>query len=290
MQEVDIAPPPVPTTTQKNDRWSVELPHGMPKDYHLLPPHSQELLRAARSGALYKRKAPPEEDDVAEVVDILPAGTGGKTGTVAAGPVADAEKGGDKRPGASKADPGIKVKVWRRLPRDAEAPPVSHLAKRHKNTITLPSKASTTQFSGPTVTRVTVRRADAAGNSYEQTITINDDEQLNHLDGEIVSTTLIPAPTALDPAAQQQATPTRKRPPPPPHKKKHKGPGRGRKKKLIAGPLPLPAKPGVAPNTTAAPMGTTEPNTKTPVATDVRPCHFASDPDEDYLLMLSRRR
>ena len=241
LHEVDIAPPPVPTSTQKNDRWSIELPHGMPKDYHLLPAHSQELLRAARSGALYKRKAPPEEEDA---IDILEGS--GKLGPVP-GLVADAEKAGDKKtPAASKSQPGIKVKVWKRVNRDAEVPMHSYLAKRHKNTITLPSKASATQFSGPTVTRVTVRRVDAAGNAYEQTITINDDEQLKHLDGEIVSTTVIAAPVAADPLAQQQPTPTRKRPPPPPHKKKHKGPGRGRKKKLGVGPLPLPLKPGAS--------------------------------------------
>jgi hypothetical protein len=224
----------------------------MPKDYNLLPPHSQELLRAARSGALYKRKAPPEEEDVP---DLLESST--KLGAVPG--LTDAEKAGDKKAStASKSDPGIKVKVWRRVAREAEAPAHSYLAKRHKNTITLPSKASATQFSGPTVTRVTVRRVDAAGNAYEQTITINDDDQLNHLDGEIVSTTVIAAPVAADPVAQQQPTPNRKRPPPPPHKKKHKGPGRGRKKKLGVGPLPLPLKPGASANPTAGPDGATD--------------------------------
>jgi len=259
LQEVDIAPPPMSTTTQKNDRWSIELPHGMPKDFHLLPPHSQELLRAARSGALYKRKAPPEEEDAIDMIETsgtagaglgYGSGSGSKMGAAGGlGLATDAEKPGEKKTsGTSKSEPGIKVKVWRRVPREAEVPTVSHLAKRHKNTITLPSKASATQFSGPTVTRVTVRRVDAAGNAYEQTITINDDEQLNHLRGEIVSTTVIAAPIAADPPAQQQPTPTRKRPPPPPHKKKHKGPGRGRKKKLGLGPLPLQLKPGASMN------------------------------------------
>ncbi|KAB5547283.1 hypothetical protein GE09DRAFT_1130724 [Coniochaeta sp. 2T2.1] len=254
LQEVDIAPPPVQTTAQKNDRWSIELPHGMPKDYHLLPAHSQDLLRAARSGALYKRKAPPEEEDSIDVLDK--------------GLVTDADKAGDKKTSAGKADAGIKVKVWKRVAREIEVPSHSYLAKRHKNTITLPSKASATQFSGPTVTRVTVRRIDAAGNAYERTITINDDEQMKHLDGEIVSTTVIAAPVAADPVAQQQPTPTRKRPPPPPHKKKHKGPGRGRKKKLGFVSLPLPAKPGASANPADAAAGATEPKTEASAGAD----------------------
>lgn len=246
LQEVDIAPPPISTSTQKNDRWSIELPYGMPKDFHLLPSHSQELLRAARSGALYKRKAPPDEEDAVEIIDGA-GNAGAKLG--GAGLVSDADRAGDKKaPTTSKADTGIKVKVWKRVAREAEAPSASLLAKRHKNTITLPSKASATQFSGPTVTRVTVRRVDAAGNSYERTITINDDDQLNHLNGEIVSTTVIAAPIAADLLAHQQPTPTRKRPPPPPHKKKHKGPGRGRKKKLGVGPLIPPPKPAALVN------------------------------------------
>ncbi|OIW31186.1 hypothetical protein CONLIGDRAFT_713647 [Coniochaeta ligniaria NRRL 30616] len=296
LQEVDIAPPPVPANTQKNDRWSIELPYGMPKDYHLLPPHSQELLRAARSGALYKRKAPPEEEDAIDVVESSGFGLGAKNGAGSGqGLVTDAEKAGDKKASAaSKSDPGIKVKVWRRVARDAEVPSHSYLAKRHKNTITLPSKASATQFSGPTVTRVTVRRVDAAGNAYEQTITINDDEQMKHLDGEIVSTTVIAAPVAADPLAQQQPTPVRKRPPPPPHKKKHKGPGRGRKKKIGVGPLPLPLKPGAStssaggieaavdpkPETAAGPDGIKQEDTGTPDVEMGENSAVASD-DED---------
>lgn len=274
-QLVNIAPPPVSASTKKQDRWDVELPWGMPKDYHLLPPHSQELLRAARSGQLYKRKAPQDEDDVPEAADI-PTGTG--TGTAAgiklsasvgpggdAGAVADEKSGEKKAAPTSKTETGIWVKKWVRLPREAEDPLPSRLAKRHKNTILLPSKA-TAQFSGPTLTRVKLRRLDAAGNAYEQTVTVNDDEQLNQLDGEIISTTVIAAPTVAETTAQQQATPTRKRPPPPPHKKKHKGPGRGRKKKLGALPLPLPQKPNAPSNPTD---GAADPNAQATTGPDV---------------------
>ena len=60
---MSIAPPPQQELQQQNDVWSLELIHGMPKDSNLLPPHSQELLRAARSGRLYKRPAPVENED-----------------------------------------------------------------------------------------------------------------------------------------------------------------------------------------------------------------------------------
>ncbi|PBP28453.1 LYR family protein [Diplocarpon rosae] len=54
-EDVTVAPPPIPdSTASQNDIWAVELPHGMPKDSQLLPQHSQDLLRAARSGKIYK--------------------------------------------------------------------------------------------------------------------------------------------------------------------------------------------------------------------------------------------
>src|SRR5688500_18305734 len=67
---INIAPPPPVDQQQQNDIWAVELIHGMPKDSNLLAPHSQELLRAARSGRLYKRPA-PEEDTEADADAVL---------------------------------------------------------------------------------------------------------------------------------------------------------------------------------------------------------------------------
>jgi hypothetical protein len=199
--------------TQQSDRWAVELPYGMPRESHLLPPHTQELLRAARSGRLYKRPAPAEEEDQDPEVDIVK---------------------GEKKDWEPPSD-GYSVKVWKQVPRNAESQTTSHLAKRHKNTVTLASRAVAPQISGPTVTRATVRRIDAAGNPYEQTVTLNDGQQV---DGEIISTTIVPAPVAAKAAAPlQQAPPIRRRPPPP--KRKAKGAGRGRKKGKL--PLPVPA-------------------------------------------------
>lgn len=196
---------------QLNDRWAHELPWGMPKDWNLLPPHSQELLRAARSGRLYKRPAPPEEEENAENPE-------------------DKAASGEKQ--EKKEEPvvnGVMVKIWRPVPRNVESATVSHLAKRHKSTVTLSSMAVAIQTAGATITRATIRKIDAAGNPYEQTITLTEGQ---HVDGEIISTSVVPAPTAANGDARlQQPAPVRRKPPPP--RRKAKGPGRGRKKKLM---------------------------------------------------------
>ncbi|KAH6855209.1 hypothetical protein B0I37DRAFT_442082 [Chaetomium sp. MPI-CAGE-AT-0009] len=210
---VSVAPSSQQEMAQQSDRWAVELPYGMPRESHLLPPHTQELLRAARSGRLYKRPAPIEEEDIDAEVDIIK---------------------GEKKDSEPPND-GYMVRLWKQVPRNAESQTISHLAKRHKNTVTLSSRAIAPQAAGPTVIRATVRRIDAAGNPYEQTVTLGDGQQV---DGEIISTTVVPAPAAVQgDVAVQQTTPVRRRPPPP--KRKPKGAGRGRKKGKL--PLPLPA-------------------------------------------------
>lgn len=210
---VNAAPSLQQEMTQQGDRWAVELPYGMPRESHLLPPHTQELLRAARSGRLYKRPAPAEEDEADAEVDAVK---------------------GEKKEWEVPSD-GFMVKTWKQVSRNAEAPSTSHLAKRHKNTVTLASRAVAVPLVGPTVIRATVRRIDAAGNSYEETVNLAEGKQV---DGQIISTTVVPARSVTQgESLQQQATPARKRPPPP--KRKAKGLGRGRKKGKL--PLPMPA-------------------------------------------------
>ncbi|KXJ94204.1 hypothetical protein Micbo1qcDRAFT_42202 [Microdochium bolleyi] len=214
---VKIAPPPTVETVQKNDIWDLELPHGMPKDSNLLPPHTQELLRAARSGRLYKRPAPTDDDD-GDNENAAP------------------EKQ-DKKDDEDTSEKGFQVKVWKQIARTAEGAAVSHLAKRRKNTVTLSSDMPALATSGPTVMRATVRRVDAAGNPYTQEVTLNEGVTV---DGEIISTTVVPASSGAAAGLDTTApTPVRRRPPPP--KRKSKGPGRGRKKKLQ-----LPLAPGAA--------------------------------------------
>lgn len=184
----------------------------MPKDYHLLPQHSQDLLRGARSGRIYKRPTPVEEDEV----DV--------EGVVAEKPEKKEEETKDR---------GFAAKAWKQVPRHLEGPDVEYLAKRKKNVITIGSKAPKVI---PTVTKATMKRIDAAGNEYVQDVIVPHGQQI---EGEIISQTEIPDPAAMGVEGfAVQPTPSKKRPA---NKKKHKaGPGRGRKKKMTA-PTSAPA-------------------------------------------------
>jgi hypothetical protein len=206
--DVTIAPPPTQeNTTSQNDIWAVELPHGMPKDSHLLPQHSQDLLRAARSGRIYKRPAPPEEEEV-DVEAVL----------------------GDKpeKKDDDTKDRGFTAKAWKQVPRHMEGPDVEYLAKRRKGLITITAK---TAASAATLTKSTVKRIDAAGNEYVQDVIVPHGQKV---EGEVISQTVIPDPSAapVDPFSIQQITPSRSKKS---SKKKAKGgAGRGRKKKAVA--------------------------------------------------------
>lgn len=219
---VTVAPPEQQEQQQQNDIWAIELIHGMPKDATLLPLHTQELLRAARSGRLYKRPPPPEEED------------------------AEAEAAPEKQEKKEEETvaTGFSVKLWKQLPRSSEDTGLSHLAKRRKGTVTIASKTVLEKAVGPTVTRATVRRMDAAGNPYTEEVTLADGQQVQ---GEIISTRVEAAPIG-QPETFQPAPPpppARKRAPPP--KRKRAGPGRGKKKAKV--PLPGAVQPaGVVPD------------------------------------------
>jgi hypothetical protein len=187
----------------QNDIWAVELPHGMPKDSHLLPQHSQDLLRAARSGKIYKRPAPVEEEEVDP--EVVP---GDKP-----------EKKDDEL-----KDKGFTAKSWKQIPRHLEASDVEYLAKRRKGVITITARGSAP---GPTLVKTTVKRTDAVGNEYVQDVVV---PQGQHVEGEVIAQTVIPDPN-VDASAALATPPKRKGPV---SRKKVKGPGRGRKKKPIA--------------------------------------------------------
>ncbi|RDA95407.1 hypothetical protein CP533_3435 [Ophiocordyceps camponoti-saundersi (nom. inval.)] len=215
---VNVATQQAPEQQHQNDIWAVELPHGLPRDFSLLPAHSQELLRAARSGRLYKRPAPTDDDDVDADMTLPP------------------EKP-DKKDDDSQAQ-GFSVKVWKQLPRNVEAPTSPHLAKRRKGTITIASRTiqEKPDLTGqPTVTRATVRRIDAAGNPYTEEVTLVEGQPVA---GEIISTRveLVAAPAGLDVGTaaaavpQTALTPAQRRRMPPPKRKGRAGPGRGKKK------------------------------------------------------------
>ncbi|CAM1506088.1 Fc.00g057290.m01.CDS01 [Cosmosporella sp. VM-42] len=232
---VNLAPPSQQEQPQQNDVWAMELLYGMPKDSHLIPPHSQELLLAARSGRLYKRPAPIEEEE-ADPEAILP-----------------------EKPEKKEEDSiakGFSVKVWKQLPRNVEAQTVSHLAKRRKNTITIASKTVEDSVKGPTVTRATVRKIDAAGNPYTEEVTLGEGQQVQ---GQIIATRIEAVATGFvaDPVAP--TPPPQRRRPPPPKRKSKAGPGRGKKKVKL--PLPgteTPADPA-APSNGAAPAASVKP-------------------------------
>ncbi|KAG6116792.1 hypothetical protein E4U13_001605 [Claviceps humidiphila] len=204
---VNLAPPAPQEQAQQNDIWAIELIHGMPKDSHLLPPHSQELLRAARSGRLYKRPAPPEDDEV-----DIDAGQA-------------AEKAEKKE--EDHAEQGFSIKLWKQIPRNSEGSGPAYLAKRRKGTVTIASKTVDEKTTpGSTVTRATVRKTDAAGNPYTEEVTLADGQQVV---GEIISTRVEAVQIAAADGFAAPAPALRRRPPPPKRKSKA-GPGRGKKK------------------------------------------------------------
>ncbi|EFY89569.1 LYR family protein [Metarhizium acridum CQMa 102] len=218
---VNVAPPLPQEPLQQNDVWAIELFHGMPKDSALLAPHSQELLRAARSGQLYKRPVPAEEEEAE--AEVAPA----------------VEKNEKKEEETTVK--GFSIKLWKQIPRTNEGSGLSHLAKRRKGTVTIASRTIEDRATGPTVTRATVRRIDAAGNPYTEEVTLAEGQ---HVVGEIISTRVEPAPAPAAEAFVAPVPPPRRRPPPPKRKSKA-GPGRGKKK--IKNPLPGEGQPaGVA--------------------------------------------
>jgi hypothetical protein len=208
---VSVAPPVQQDIQPKNDIWAHECLYGMPKDIDLLPSHSQALLRAARSGLLYKRPAAPEDDE-ADAEAVLP------------------EKSEKKE--EETEDKGYTIKLWKQIPRNVEAADISRLAKRRKGTVTIASKTIENKVQGPTVTRATVRRIDAAGNPYTEEVTLTEGQ---HVNGEIISTRVEPVATTA-PELMPPAPPQNRRRPPPPKRKPKAGPGRGKKKVKIPPP------------------------------------------------------
>ncbi|KFY25353.1 hypothetical protein V493_04694, partial [Pseudogymnoascus sp. VKM F-4281 (FW-2241)] len=212
---VTVAPPPAhdPFATAK-DKWDVELPWGMPKDAHLMPQHSQDLLRAARSGRIYQKRMLVEEEDMEAEAAL-------------------AEKAEKKE---EAKEEGFVVRTWKLVPKHLEGPEIEYLAKRRKGLRGAPVKGVAT------MTKMTLRRTDEAGNTYVEDVVVPEGQVVQ---GEVIATTVILDPAAGAPAAGIQAPqPVKRRPPPP--KRRAKGPGRGRRKKLPLPPRSAPAAVGAA--------------------------------------------
>ena len=183
----------------------------MPKHSHLLPQYSQEILRTLRSGRFNKRHAPDDED--ADVENVM-------------------EKPEKNEEGAVNVR-AFAARLWKPIPRNIDGPEISHLAKRQKGTVVLPSKAALLESAVPTVTKVKVRKLDAAGNPYTQDVILTEGQPLD-VDGEIISTSVVAAPVSTSAASRDVSAnmnPLRRKPVA--QRKKIKGPGRGRRKKLL---------------------------------------------------------
>lgn len=210
-----------PTANPAKDTLFLEL--AMPRDAQLLPPMSQALLRAARSGEITK-KAPSQpllEDD---------------------------KENGEDDDALGDAELGFMAKRWAALPRHLEGLEPEFLAKRRKG---LPSAYAGPLGQAGAITpmrKTKVKKMDGDGNATVLDVLVPEGQTI---EGEVVeeeaNVTQAPAPgTVVEGVGvanaegvivagdQMLPTPPRRRPPPP--KRKAKGPGRGRKKKVAFAP------------------------------------------------------
>lgn len=191
------------------DAWP-ELP--MPRDSHMLPEHSQQLLRAARSGRVYKPPAPPEDHDEMK----------------------------DEEEEHKEVQTGFTIKKYVKVARHLEAVEPEYLAKRRKG---LPSQyAAAVQ---PALRETKVKKLDAEGNATVYKVLVPEGQAV---DGEVQPTdaAIEAAPAAAAPGTivegvgvvnaegvvvasdiMQQTTPRRK---PVSARRKRGGPGRGRRR------------------------------------------------------------
>ncbi|KAF3049160.1 hypothetical protein E8E11_007559 [Didymella keratinophila] len=215
--EVTIGPNAADSKPVDANAWP-ELP--MPRDSHMLPEHSQQLLRAARSGRTIQPPAPPEDDD---------------------------NEVKDEEPEHKQTPAGFTVKKYVKVARHNEAPEPEYLAKRRKG---LPSQYMNGQVQAP-LRETKVKKLDAEGNVAVYKVLAPEGQTV---EGEVAPTdaAIEVAPIIAVPGTVVegvgvvnaegivvandilQQTPPRRRPPPPKKKKmKHiprPGPGRGRKR------------------------------------------------------------
>jgi hypothetical protein len=208
------------------DAWP-ELP--MPRDSHMLPEHSQQLLRAARSGRVYKPPAPPEDDNEME----------------------------EKEEESKEVQTGFTIKKYVKIARHLEVPEPEYLAKRRKG---LPSQYTANGVAQPALRETKVKKLDAEGNATVYKVLVPEGQavpdEVQPTDAAIEAAPATAAPGTIVEGvgvvnAQgvvvandiMQQTPPRRRAPPP--KKKRGGPGRGRKRVGFAEGRPEPGTPSL---------------------------------------------
>ena len=234
---ISLAPPTSEQENSANDKWG-DLP--MPRDYQLLQPWTQQLLRLARSGKVGTKRKPADPDSMDE--------DGGEEEN------SKAEEG--KGSSGMLDDRGYRAKKWKPVPEALLVPEHKHfefLAKRRKGLPSLygPELAS----AGPIPMRKTrVQKTGPEGeiSVYEVLVPEGqpiDGELSTEAAAEIKPTTDIAPGTVIEgvgianedgvvvaehlkPAAAAAANPRRNRPPP----KKKGGPGRGKKRVTFTNP------------------------------------------------------
>jgi hypothetical protein len=194
------------------DAWP-ELP--MPRDSHMLPEYSQQILRAARAGRIYRPPAPPEDDNEMK----------------------------DEEEEVKEVQTGFTVKKYVKVARHLEVPEPEYLAKRRKG---LPSQHAMNGVAAPVLRETKVKKFDAEGNALVYKVLVPEGQAV---EGEVQPTdaALEVSPATAAPGTIVEGvgivnaegvvvanelllqTPPRRRPPPP--KKKRGGPGR--KKRVI---------------------------------------------------------
>ncbi|KAF1832749.1 hypothetical protein BDW02DRAFT_570751 [Decorospora gaudefroyi] len=215
--EITVEPNSADNKPLDKDAWP-ELP--MPRDSRMLPEHSQQLLRAARSGKLYKPPAPPEDDN-----DLK-----------------------DEEEESKEIRTGFTIKKYVKVARHLEAPEPEYLAKRRKG---LPSPYVNGPVAQPALRETKVKKLDAEGNVAVYKVLVPEGQAV---EGEVQPTdaAIEVAPATAAPGTivegvgvvnaygvvvandVLQQTPPRRRPPPPKKKVKRGGPGRGKKKVVFA--------------------------------------------------------
>ncbi|KAH7079030.1 hypothetical protein BKA63DRAFT_256678 [Paraphoma chrysanthemicola] len=199
------------------DAWP-ELP--MPRDSHMLPEHSQQLLRAARAGRILKAPAPPEDDNEMK----------------------------DEEEESKEVQTGFTIKKYVKVARHLEAQEPEYLAKRRKG---LPSQYALNGIPQAPLRETKVKKLDAEGNATVYKVLVPEGQAV---EGEVQPTdaAVEVAPATAAPGTIVEGvgivnaegvvvandiltqTPPRRRPPPPKKKKNRGGPGRGRKKVVFA--------------------------------------------------------
>ncbi|KAF1810264.1 hypothetical protein P152DRAFT_484063 [Eremomyces bilateralis CBS 781.70] len=269
--ETTVGAPPGSTTQSKKNAWP-EL--SMPRESHLLPEHSQQLLRAARAGWLYKATPGGAEEDEKENEDEEP----------------------------KESERGFAVKKWSVVPRHLEEPEREYLAKRRKGLATSTNGLNIDGIAGGPMRKTKVQKADADGNLKIYEVLVPEGQTV---EGEVLNEEAIPenVPVVVPPAvpgtivegvgvvneeglvvAGELPAPVKRKPPPPRRKPKRSGPGRGRKKVVIE-PSTENAGPGTEgaadpSKLTVPPLGNVE-SSSAPSADGDTPMGDAGDEDDE---------